>query len=953
MFKKTSLMIMLFFLLFSVSEINASVNPSYSQNFANSIDTVPFYPNGTYNNAITKPDDFFPEPIGFWPQRYHNLIAYITMLDKQSDRMHVEQIGFSHEGRPLYNIFISTPENIARLNEIKKFTSTLANPKKLNGSKELESYTQSMPAVAWLGYSIHGDEISGVDAGIQLVYQLTAGTDSATIHLLENVLIIIDPSENPDGRERYLSMLTSYRSSVPNYDRRAQQHQGVWPWGRGNHYLFDLNRDWIFLTQPETIKRTRTILDWHPQLVVDAHEMGTNATYLFTPPRQPINYNTPKNIYKWWDIFSKDQGAAFDKNGWPYYIEEWHEQWYPGYGSAWPTFTGTIGILYEQAGVDGTMVKQRDGYLLSYHESVNHQFTSSLSNLFSLANNRVEILKDYSRTRKQIVTDGKKSNIAFLFVSDGDEIKMNRFISSLAQQDIIIEEAITNFTVSQSTDIYGVKHKSKKFPQGTFIIHTTQAHGALAKAILEFDPHFKLEFLNEERREIEKYSGSKMYEVTSWSAPLAYNLDAYETKSQIKVATRIVKSTTLSTGELKRPNAQFGFIVNMEGEKTYQLLNLLFENKIVVYGSEKEFTLEGNKYKAGSLVIRTRGNDKNLSSKLKTLAKQIGITINGVNTGFSSAGSLLGAGTYKLLTQPKIALLSGNGVSNTSFGSLWFTIDKELKMPHSLINAANLSYTDLSQYNVLIMASSWGNSIGGILGKSGKNKIDKWVSDGGTLIAVGGSAVWAADSSTGLSQVKLKRQVLTDLASYDKILDKAMRAESPTVDTMALYHPTDEAIVKKEDDKKKSAPKNDATELDEWQRKFLPRGAFLKLNLDKDNFLTFGLGKTLPAQLYTSYALMAKPPVKVAARLSSKKSDLRLSGLLWPEAQERWKGTGYATTESHGKGQIILFAGDPNSRAYFYGTRQMFVNALMYGPGFGTRFESSNNQSANEFNQEH
>ncbi len=939
--------IILFTFIVISQNINASVNPSYSEHLP--VDTVAFYPGGTYNNAITKPDDFFPERIGFWPLRYPDLVSYIKMLDKQSDRVFVEQVGFSHEGRALYNIFISTPENIRKMNTIQQSASTLASPDLLNTKKELNTHIASMPAIAWLGYSIHGDEISGVDAGVQLAYQLAAGTDSATMHLLENVLVIIDPIENPDGRERYLSMLASYRSHVPNYDRNAQQHQGVWPWGRGNHYLFDLNRDWIFLTQPETEKRTRTILDWHPQLVVDAHEMGTNATYLFTPPRQPINYNTPKNIYKWWDVFSKEQGQAFDKNGWPYYIKEWHEQWYPGYGSAWPTFMGSIGILYEQAGVDGSFVKQRNGYLLSYHESVNHQFSSSLANLFTLADNRIEILKDYSHTRKQIVADGKKSNLAFLFVPDDDEIKMNRFISSLTKQDIVVEQASDNFTVSQSTDIFRNKHKSKKFPKGTFIIRTAQAHGALAKAILEFDPHFKLEFLKEERREIEKYNGTKMYEVTSWSAPLAYGLDAYETKSSISVKTDIVKAASLSSGKLINRDAQFGFIINMVGEKTYQLLNKLFQQQIIVYASEKPFQLEGKDYKAGSLVIRNRGNKNNIVDQLEKLANETSINIVGVNTGIATKGSYLGADTYKLLTQPKIALLTGNGINFTSFGSLWFTIDKELEVPHSLININNLTYSDISKYNVLIIPSAWGNSLGGILNKSGKSKIEKWISNGGTLIAIGAAAVWAADSSTGLSQVKLKRQVLSELASFEKAVKKAQDAEAPSVDTMALYHPTDDSSEDKADEKKKSLTKDAAAEKDEWQRRFMPRGAFLKTYLDSEHFLNFGLGQFLPVQLYTSHAFMAKSPVRVAARLSSKKSDLRLSGLLWPEGQERWKSTVFATTESHGKGQIILFAGEPNSRAYFYGTRQMFINALMYGPGFGSRFEGPYNQTENEF----
>ncbi len=933
---KFAVILLFVVLLTGVPEMCAAANPSYSHTLP--VDTVPFYPGGAYDESIPKPNDYFSNPVGSRPARYDEIMSYLKILSEASDRVVIEQHGATFEGRAQYNLFIGTPENIARLEEIKAQSARLASANGLQSKSELNAFIENHPATAWLGYSIHGDEFSGTDAAVQLAYQLAAGTDSATMYLLNNVVIIIDPCENPDGRERALSMLQTYQSHVPNYDMEAQQHGGVWPWGRGNHYLFDLNRDWILLTQPETRGRVRTQLDWNPQLVVDAHEMGADENFLFSPPRQPINYNTPENVHKWWEVFSRDQGLAFDQRGWPYYIKEWHEHWYPGYGSQWLTFLGAVGILYEQAGVDGGVIRQEDDYLLTYHEAINHQFTSSLANLHTLANNRAEIMRDYWQTRQDILGEGRRTNLAFLFVADSDELKMNRFITSLLNQGIEVRRATEAFTARSAVDIYHEEHASRKFPAGTYIVKTDQVHGNLIKAICEFDPHLKLEFLKEERRELEKHGDTRIYDVSAWSTPLAYDIDAYETRSPLMVSTEIVTEATSSTGQLYNPDAQFGFVINMEGEKTFQMLNRLFGEELMVYASEKPFSIEGRDFLPGSLVLRRRGNPDKLVPTLERLIKEIGINVYGVNTAMTSAGSYLGAGTFRLLRAPKVALITGEPLSGSSFGSLWFAIDREVEIPHSLIRIQSLAYQDLSKFNVIILPSTWHGGFEHIIGKHGSGRLAEWVANGGILICTANAAAWAADSSTGLSGVRLKRQVLDKLKKFDKALQREIQAEAPEVDTMALWHPDN--VTAKEDEKKeeKGPPsgKEELEDLDEWQRRFFPRGVIMRADVDTEDWLAFGMKKRVPVSLYTSNAFLAGEYVRTVARLCPDQNKLRMSGLLWPEARERWAGTAYVTREWRGKGQIILFSNDPNPRAYYYGTRKMFINAILYGPGMGT-----------------
>jgi hypothetical protein len=911
----------------------AGLDPAFDKKAV--VDTVPFYSGGEYDPAVPKPNDYLDDPVGQWPLRYHELVSYLEALEGTTGRVKIETHGQSYEGRDLYNVFVSSEENMANLESLRLAMNRLAEPSEGASAAEIDSLARTLPAFAWMGYSIHGDEVSGVDAAIQLIYQMAAGTDEATLKLLNDIVIIIDPTENPDGRERYLSMIESYQSAVPNYNRFAMQHHGVWPYGRGNHYLFDLNRDWILVRHPETKGRLATMLKWHHQLVVDAHEMGSNATYLFSPPRQPINYHTPDHFMKWVDIFAADQARAFDRNGWPYYTKEWHEHWYPGYGSAWPVFSGVIGILYEMAGVDGQFVNQQDDYLLTYHEAVNKQFSSSLANLTTLSANREQILREYHAARQAIVDEGRRSKLTFLFKPGRDQLKMKRFIQSLTDQGIGVRRATARFEVGAATDSYGDKTNSASFPAGTFIVSTAQVMGALAQAVLEFDPRLKYEFLQEERRELEKFSDTRMYEVSTWSVPLAYGLDAYWTTSSFNASTEEVTEVVLPGGQLHDPDAQFGYVIDMVGEKTDQMLVRLFAEDLVVRCSEKPFKLEGREFARGALVLRKRGNPDNLPQVLERLAAEVGIDIYGVTTGQAEAGSYLGAGTFRLLRKPRVALLAGEGISGTSCGGIWHALDQELGLPHSLIALPRLANTDLSAYNVLVMPGNWGPMD---IDTRGLRSVKEWVEDGGTLICMGSSAVWAADTANQFSSVRLKRQALDKLEEYDIGVARERQAESPEVDTIALWYPEKIQPEEVEEEKPEYPAREEAERLDEWQRRFSPRGVILKADLDQDEWLGFGLGKSVPVTVYTRNAFLAKAPVKTVARLASE-NELRLSGLLWPEARERWANTAYLTRESKGKGQIIIFATHPNQRAYFYGSRQLLVNAILLGPGFGSRFE--------------
>ena len=300
---------------------------------------------GNYTESISNPEVFLGFKAGQRVADPAQISAAIAAWQGQSDRLKVIEYARTHEGRPLFAVFISSPENLARLDEIEAQITRLADARNVSDG-EANSIIKSLPAVAWMAYSIHGNETSGADAALASIYHLIASTDSEVTSMLDNMIVVIDPMMNPDGRARFAKSLEQYRGSAPNVDDQSLLHTGDWPFGRTNHYFFDLNRDFYLLTQPETQGRVALINTWRPQLIIDGHEMGAQSTFLMGPPRQPLNANIDKDLQKWARVFSEEQGAAFDDRSWRYFTGEWFENWYPGY-SNYAEYRGSMHILYE------------------------------------------------------------------------------------------------------------------------------------------------------------------------------------------------------------------------------------------------------------------------------------------------------------------------------------------------------------------------------------------------------------------------------------------------------------------------------------------------------------------------------------------------------------------------------------------------------------------------------
>ncbi len=893
--------------------------------------------------SIPDPASIIGHPIGATAVRYEPLVRYLRALAEASDRVMMHPYADSHEKRTLYYLTITSPANHARLDQIRKNNAKLADPRKLKNRGEGDGIVKTMPAVAWLAYNIHGDELSSTDAAMTVAYLLAAGTGAETRALLDQLVIHIDPLMNPDGRERYLAQLQTLQGKVPNTDYQAMQHGGLWSAGRGNHYLFDLNRDWLMQVHPEPRGRAAVIRSWNPHLVVDSHEMGSLDTYLFDPPREPLNIDISQSSLAWRLRFSADQAAAFDRHGWSYYTREWYEEWYPGYTNAWAGLRGAVGLLYEQAGVNAAAIKQPAGQTLDYAQAVHHHVVSSLANLETLRANRQEILRDYLADHRWAVSDDAPGPKAFLVPPMNDTAKRSRFLDLLDRQGIEYRISPKHFVAEDVTDIWGETVKSRSFPSETIVVSSKQPSRRSVNAALGFDPHMSDSFLKEERTELENRRGSRLYDVTGWNIPMAYGLDAYwvERISEGGGANGATAPNTRLPGEQR---GAYGYLIDGQSSDLYGSIVRLLGSDCKLRVASKPFAVGHRQYDRGTVLLRGHENPNDLHGLLNEIAASFDVIIRPVDTALSEDGPDLGGQRFHLLEQPRVAIASQWPISTTSFGSTWFLLDARTGLRVSPINIQSLGGIDLRNYNVLVLPNVWGSSaLRAVLNESTITKLQAWVKGGGTLIAIGGAAAYIASEEIGLSSVRLKRDVLNELDVYEEAVGRERSAHAIQIDLDEVWgdkepNDVDSPDAKgndKEHERSPSKKDDDLKRLDEWQRIFSPRGTIVASELDPEHWLCFGLGERLPVLISGQFAYMSKHPVATPARLTDG-AHLRLSGLLWPEARQRCADTAYATVERVGNGQVILFAADPFFRGYYEGSGRLLLNAVILGPGMGT-----------------
>ncbi len=663
----------------------------------------------TYDPAIPKPADVIGHEVGEWHVTHDKLMFYMQALAEASDRITIENRGTTFEGRPILLLTVTSPENHGRIEEIRQQHLALSEPQGANISVE------DMPIVVYQGFSVHGNEPSGANAGLAYAYYLAAAQGEKIDEMLRNTIILMDPSFNPDGLQRFAYWANTNRNMNLTADNNDREYHEVWPGGRTNHYWFDINRDWLPVQLPESRARIKTFHRWLPNILTDHHEMGTNSTFFFQPGEPTrVHPLTPKLNQELTAEIGKYHAQALDKIGSLYFSEENYDDYYYGKGSTFPDVVGSIGILFEQASSRGHLQESENG-LLTFPFTIRNQFTTALSTVEAAQNMRTKLLGYQRDFYGDLRSEASRSRTkGFIFGDEKDAAKAWHLAEILERQNINIHELNQDVTLG-----------GKRYRKGnSYIVPLEQKNHRLIKAMFEKRTTF---------------TDSLFYDISAWTFPLAFNLDYAELPSLSNAGPEIAQLAELPgsvSGE-----SPYAYLFEWHEYYTPKALNQILEKGLRAKVAQYPFSMNGTNYDYGTVMIPVQNQvlgKRELYEFLMGVAKDTHIKITAVNTG-QTQGIDLGSGDFEPVEKQKVALIVGEGIRSYDAGEIWHLFDTRYNITLTKIDTEYLGRADLSSYTDIIIPGTWGS---GGLSKSNANKLKEWVKDGGTLIGYRNTANW-------------------------------------------------------------------------------------------------------------------------------------------------------------------------------------------------------------------
>lgn len=664
-------------------------------------------PDHPYNPSIPQPKSLLGYEVGTWHVSHDQLVSYMYSLAAQSDRIHIENRGTTYENRPLLLLTITSPENHKKIEEIKSNHRALTEP---NADAIA---IEEQPLVVYQGFSIHGNEPSGANAGLLLAYHLAASQAPETLKMLDELVILFDPSFNPDGLQRFSYWANTNKNQILTSDPNDREYNEIWPRGRTNHYWFDLNRDWLPAQLPESQARIQTFSEWIPNILTDHHEMGTNSSFFFQPgiPSR-VNPLTPKQNQELTKKIGAFHVEAFNQLGSLYYSEEDYDDFYYGKGSTYPDVNGSIGILFEQASSRGHL-QESDNGLLSFPFTIRNQLTAGFSTLKAATALRIELLNYFKDFYKNATASAKKSKQkALVFSSGKDPSKGYEFAKMLRRHQIKIHQL--NGTINRNGKQYETEN--------SYVIPLEQKKHQLIKAMFSTQSQFK---------------DSLFYDISAWTFPYAFNLDhTYENSSNL--LGEEIKSLLPPEGKVMA-KAGYAYLFEPHNYYTPKLLNFLHDHDIRVKVGLTPFRINGKEYDYGSFMIPLKNQSVSETELYELLQKGAALThstIYNTPTGYAE-GIDLGSRDFTTVKKPKIALLVGEGVRSYDAGEIWHLLDTRHEIAITKIDIRNLSRIELSSYTHFIMPSFSGSGL-----NAHKEQLQEFVEEGGTIIGYRMASKW-------------------------------------------------------------------------------------------------------------------------------------------------------------------------------------------------------------------
>ena len=677
--------------------------------FAQNDVTLDYYlpQNVTYNSDIPKPSEIIGHEVGKWHVTHDKLMFYMKELARVSDRITIENRGSTFEGRPILLLTVTTPQNHQNIEKIRQEHVALTE----SGSGD----TADMPIIVYQGFSIHGNEASGANASLAYAYYLAAAQGPQIEEMLQNMVILLDPSFNPDGLQRFAYWANVHRSQNLNPDNNDREYHEIWPGGRTNHYWFDMNRDWLPVQLPESRARIKSFHNWYPNILTDHHEMGTNSTFFFQPGEPSrVHPLTPKINQELTKEIGTYHAKALDKIGSLYYSEERYDDYYYGKGSTFPDVNGSIGILFEQASSRGHIQETENG-ILTFPFTIRNQFTTALSTIEAAKNMRTKILnyqKSYYSDLRNEAARNKTKGI--IFGDSKDASKAWHLAEILHRHKIKFHEVASDVTISGKT--YKKGH--------SYIVPMNQKNPRLINAMFEKRTTF---------------TDSLFYDVSAWTFPLSFNLDYANVNSLTNAGAEITQMPTLPSGVDKK--STYAYLFEWHEYYTPKALNQILEKGLRAKAAKTRFTLEGKTYDYGTIMIPVQ-NQKLSSDELYTflnaVAQKSNLKITAVSTGLTQ-GIDLGSNDFDPIKKQKVGLLVGDAVRSYDAGEIWHLFDTRYDIKITKLDTRYFDDVDLSSYTDLIMPSGWNSNI---LSEENTEKVKTWVKNGGTLIGFRNVANW-------------------------------------------------------------------------------------------------------------------------------------------------------------------------------------------------------------------
>ncbi len=819
--------------------------------------------------SISSLAEFLGYELGDQFTYHHRVVDYFEYAAAVSPKVQLIRYGQTYERRPLMVAIVTDESNMSRIDQIRKNNLIKA------GKEEGEIEGKALPIV-WLSYNVHGDESVSTEAALSVLHTLITAEHEGASEWLKELVVVLDPCINPDGRDRYVHFYNQYGNLIPNPDPTAFEHNQPWPGGRYNHYLFDLNRDWAWQTQLESQQRMKLYKEWMPQVHIDFHEMGMNAPYYFAPAAKPFHEVITPWQKEFQHLMGRNHAKYFDQEFWLFFTKEVFDLLYPSYGDTWPTYNGAIGATYEQGGGGrgGLVVMTNTGDTLRLKDRIDHHYTSSLSTIEVSHQHRNRLLSEF-----QAYFEQGKNNPSAIYKSyvvkgpnHNDAATLKAFKQLLDKQGIKFGSAPARSKLYKGFDYQNNMPSSFSTGEGDIVISAYQPLSRLVQVLME--PKTLVE-------------DSATYDLTAWALPYVYGLEAYATTERILPTETPPKVSPTEHQVLERKAV--AYLSEWRDFQDVQFLAALLNEGIRVRYAELPFSLEGKEYPRGTLIIlRTDNPQPDFDAKMLRIGNELAQVFSPIFTGLVDKGKDFGSSSVRFIQAPKIAILGGDGVRPTSFGALWHYFEQQLKYPVSMLNTTQLGRIDLDKYDVLVLSSgSYGKYTEDILG---------FVRNGGKVIAM----------ERAISLFANAREDEQPLTQLGRDVSKAKEGEETTED-----HP--EASLKRYEDRRRSFLSESV------------EGSIFKLQLDDSHPLAFGIGSHihLIKRNSTTY-----PYLSHGWNVGTFQEDSYISGFTGAKLKEKISHTLALGVENLGSGTIIYMTDSPIFRAFWHSGKLLMGNAI-------------------------